>query len=194
MNIKPEFMRTRCIYLLLILLSAQGFCQNTVKPSSAFQLKFISTSQVLQDLQKNGTASKYYETSQDLIFLDENLVGALNTVTPGVVTPENLDYMKYINARDLKPYREVWDHNVYMKYTSAITDVQQLLTDPAAFADLKQRLGREFNRLDPNAYINGSDRIMFILRSPSSEAGSFYRAILGNGSVRIDEISNWRDS
>ena len=72
--------------------------------------------------------------------------------------------------------------------------MQQILTDPAVFADLKKRLGREFNRLDVNVFITGSDRIMFILRSPNSQAGAFYRAILGNGEIRIDEISNWRDS
>lgn len=187
-------MRTKILFILSVLLSGQIYCQDAVKPARAGQIKFITTGQVLSDLQQNGTASKYYETSKDLIYLDENLIGALNAITPGEITPENIDYIKYINTRDQKPYREVWDHNVYLKYTSIITDIQQLLTDPAAFADLKKRLGREFNRLDPAVFINGSDRIMFILRSPNSEAGSFYRAILNNGSIRIDEVSNWRDS
>ena len=187
-------MRTTFFYLILSILPAMIYSQNTARPAPAGQIKFITTGQVLSDLQQKGTASKYYETSKDLIYLDENLIGALNALTPGEITPENIDYIKYINTRDQKPYREVWDHNVYLKYTSIITDIQQLLTDPAAFADLKKRLGREFNRLDPAVFINGSDRIMFILRSPNSEAGSFYRAILNNGSIRIDEVSNWRDS
>ena len=179
--------------ILLTFISSYLYSQNPAKSAASGQPVFVTTAAVIQDLQQNKAASKYYETSQDLIFLDETLVSALNAITPGVVTPENLDYMKYINARDQKPYREVWDHNVYMKYAVTFTDVGQLLTDPAAFADLKTRLGREFNRLDPTAFINGEDRIMFILRSPNSMAGSFYRAILSNGSVRIDEISNWRD-
>jgi len=175
-------------------MTAQLYSQEKPVSLPEGKFKFVTTGEVLQDLQQNGKASKYFETSQDLIFLDENLITALNTITPGMVSQENMDYIKYINARDQKPYREVWDHNVYMKYTASVTDIQQLLTDQAALADLKKRLGREFNRLDPTAFINGSDRIMFILRSPNSEAGSFYRAILSNGTIRIDEISNWRDS
>lgn len=182
------------LYVLLLIFSGHVFSQEAGKAAAPGQPVFMTTAAVLLDLQQNGTASKYYETSQDLIFLDENLVGQLNTITPGVVTQENLDYLKYINSRDQKPYREVWDHNVYMKYAVIFTDVKQLLTNPDEFADLKKRLGREWNRLDPRVYINGSDRIMFILRSPNSDAGSFYRAILSEGSVRIDEISNWRDS
>ncbi|MCX6280627.1 MAG: hypothetical protein NTU51_01525 [Bacteroidetes bacterium] len=174
-------------------MAIQLYSQGTHKPASSGPLKFISTSQVLQDLQQNGIASKYYETSQDLIFMDEALIGALNAITPGIVTQENMDYIKYINSRDLKPYREVWDHNVYMKYTAALTDIKQLLTDPDALADLKKRLGREFYRLDATAFSTGADRIMFILRTPEADAGSFYRAILANGSIRLDEISNWRD-
>ncbi|MCX6286953.1 MAG: hypothetical protein NTY96_07550 [Bacteroidetes bacterium] len=187
-------MRSSFIFFLCWLMAIQLYSQNTTKPASSGQIKFVSTGQVLQDLQQNGAASKYYETAKDLIFLDENLIGALNAITPGIVTLENMDYIKYINSRDQKPYREVWDHNVYMKYTASITDIQQLLTDQPAFADLKKRLGREFNHLDIEVFINGTDRIMFILRSPNSEAGSFYRAILTNGSIRIDEVSNWRDS
>ena len=187
-------MKSTLLFLILLsIISSNLYSQNPSKAAAPGQPAFMTTAAVIQDLQQNKAASKYYETSQDLIFLDENLVGTLNTITPGVVTPENLDYMKYINARDQKPYREVWDHNVYMKYTVSITDVRQLLSDPAAFADLKTRLGKEFNRLDPTVFINGEDRIMFILRLPNSMAGSFYRAILSSGSLRIDEISNWRD-
>ena len=185
--------RNLILLTLLTAISLNLYPQNAATPPTAGQTVYMTTAAVIQDLQLNKTASKYYETSQDLIFLDENLVGALNAITPGVVTPENLDYLKYINSRDQKPYREVWDHNVYMKYTVTFTDVRQVLSDPAAFADLKTRLGREFNRLDPTVFINGEDRIMFILRLPNSMSGSFYRAILGNGSLRIDEISNWRD-
>ncbi len=189
----PNNMRTHLTILIFFIVSGPIFCQGT-QPTSSAQIKLISTGQVLQDLQQNQKASKYYETSQDLIFLDESLIAALNEITPGTVSQENMDYMKYINSRDQKPYREVWDHNLYLKYAVTITGISQLLTDPATFSDLKKRLGREFNRLDPTVFINGSDRIMFILRSPGSEAGSFYRAILSNGSMRIDEISNWRDS
>ncbi|MEI6888952.1 MAG: hypothetical protein ACOYM0_05350 [Bacteroidales bacterium] len=189
----PNNMRTHLTILIFFIVSGPIFCQGT-QPTSSAQIKLISTGQVLQDLQQNQKVSKYYETSQDLIFLDENLIAALNAITPGTVSQENMDYMKYINSRDQKPYREVWDHNLYLKYAVTITGISQLLTDPATFSDLKKRLGREFNRLDPTVFINGSDRIMFILRSPGSEAGSFYRAILSNGSMRIDEISNWRDS
>jgi len=188
-NMKPKLL----FLILLSIISSNLYSQDPAKTAMPFQVVYMTTAAVMQDLQLNKTASRYYETSQDLIFLDENLVGALNAITPGVVTPENLDYMKYINSRDQKPYREVWDHNVYMKYTVTFTDVRQLLTDPAAFADLKTRLGQEFNRLDPTVFINGEDRIMFILRLPNSLSGSFYRAILSNGSLRIDEISNWRD-
>ena len=180
--------------IILILISLGLYSQDNVKPVQSGPLVFMTTIQVIEDLKQNGTASKYYETSQDLVFLDENLVGVLNAITPGVVTPENLDYMKYINGRDQKPYREVWDHNVYMKYASTVSEIQQLVTDKTALADLKKRLGREFNTIDTKVFINGTDRIMFILRSPNAESGSFYRAILSNGSVRIDEISNWRDS
>ncbi len=189
----PNNMRTHLTILIFFIVSGPIFCQGT-QPTSSAQIKLISTGQVLQDLQQNQKVSKYYETSQDLIFLDESLIAALNEITPGTVSQENMDYMKYINSRDQKPYREVWDHNLYLKYAVTITGISQLLTDPATFSDLKKRLGREFNRLDPTVFINGSDRIMFILRSPGSEAGSFYRAILSNGSMRIDEISNWRDS
>ena len=189
----PNNMRTHLTILIFFIVSGPIFCQGT-QPTSSAQIKLISTGQVLQDLQQNQKVSKYYETSQDLIFLDESLISALNEITPGTVSQENMDYMKYINSRDQKPYREVWDHNLYLKYAVTITGISQLLTDPATFSDLKKRLGREFNRLDPTVFINGSDRIMFILRSPGSEAGSFYRAILSNGSMRIDEISNWRDS
>ena len=186
-------MRKALFYLILSILPVVGYSQNATKPKPAGQLKFITTAQVLQDLRQNGAASQYYETSKDLVYLDENLIGAINAITPEAVNQENIDYIRYINSRDQKPYREVWDHNVYMKYTATVTDIQQLLTDPAAFADLKTRLGREFNRLDPTVFINGSDRIMFILRSPNAGSGSFYRAILSNGSIRIDEVSNWRD-
>ena len=189
----PNNMRTHLTILIFFIVSGPIFCQGT-QPTSSAQIKLISTGQVLQDLQQNQKVLKYYETSQDLIFLDESLIAALNEITPGTVSQENMDYMKYINSRDQKPYREVWDHNLYLKYAVTITGISQLLTDPATFSDLKKRLGREFNRLDPTVFINGSDRIMFILRSPGSEAGSFYRAILSNGSMRIDEISNWRDS
>ena len=189
----PNNMRTHLTILIFFIVSGPIFCQGT-QPTSSAQIKLISTGQVLQDLQQNQKVSKYYETSQDLIFLDESLIAALNEITPGTVSQENMDYMKYINSRDQKPYREVWDHNLYLKYAVTITGISQLLTDPATFSDLKKRLGREFNRLDPTVFINGSDRIMFILRSPGSEAGSFYRPILSNGSMRIDEISNWRDS
>ena len=189
----PNNMRTHLTILIFFIVSGPIFCQGT-QPTSSAQIKLISTGQVLQDLQQNQKVSKYYETSQDLIFLDESLIADLNEITPGTVSQENMDYMKYINSRDQKPYREVWDHNLYLKYAVTITGISQLLTDPATFSDLKKRLGREFNRLDPTVFINGSDRIMFILRSPGSEAGSFYRAILSNGSMRIDEISNWRDS
>jgi len=177
-----------------MLMAFHLYSQNIPESRTSGKIIFITTAQVLQDLQQNGQASKYYETSKDLIFLDEKLIGQLNSIMPGVVSQENLDYIKYINARDQKPYREVWDHNVYMKYTGSITGIQQLLTDQFAFEDLKKRLGREFNRLDALVFINGTDRIMFILRSPNSEAGSFYRAILTNETIRIDEISNWRDS
>ncbi|GEM_PF-747620 len=187
-------MRMQPALLILLMFPLQIFCQDNPKPASSAQLKLITTAQVSQDLQQNGTTSKYYETSQDLIFLDESLIAVINAITPGAVTPENIDYMKYMNSRDEKPYREVWDHNVYMKYTSAVTETIQLLTDATAFADLKKRLGREFYRLDQTVFINGTDSIMFILRAPSSESGSFYRAILSNGEIRIDEISNWRDS
>jgi hypothetical protein len=185
-------MKIRLIILFLAFQPVWLFSQNAGSQSAKFKL--VTTAQVLQDLQQNGTASKYFETAQDLVYLDDNLAGALNAITPGSVTQENLDYIRYINSRDQKPYREVWDHNVYMKYAVTITAVQELLTNADALADLKKRLGREFYRLDPVVYINGTDRIMFILRGPSSEAGSFYRAILNGGSIRIDEISNWRDS
>lgn len=187
-------MRSKFILVFIVLIAGHSYSQNNLNSETVVKPKFISTGIVMQDLQQNGTNSKYYETSQDLIFMDENLIGALNAITPNVVTQENIDYIKYINSRDQKPYREVWDHNIYFKYATTITDVQQILTDPAVFADLKKRLGREFNRLDVNVFITGSDRIMFILRSPNSQAGAFYRAILGNGEIRIDEISNWRDS
>jgi len=183
-------MRTVILAFIILILPSLAEAQEP----APVKFTMVSTAQVIQDLQQSGIASKYFETSQDLVFLDENIITALNTITPGSVTQENLDYIKYINSRDQKPYREVWDHNVYMKYPVTITEVTQLVTDPAVFADLKKRLGREFNRPDPTIYTGGTDRIMFILRSPNSEAGSFYRAILTNGSIRIDEISNWRDS
>ena len=189
-------MKTILIYVLLIFLPYTGFSQSqTIYPAAKTPpLKFMATAEVIGDLQQNGKTSKYFEPSQDLIYLDENLIGALNTIQPGVISQENLDMIKYMNSRDQRPYREVWDHNVYMKYSTSISDIRQLLTDQTALADLKTRLGREFNRLDPTVFINGNDRIMFILRSPNSESGSFYRATLTAGYVRIDEISNWRDS
>jgi len=182
--------------MICLLLPFAGFSQSlNINPEVATPpLKFMTTAQVIQDLQQNGKASKYFETAQDLIYLDENLIGVINTIQPGSVTQENLDMMKYMNSRDQRPYREVWDHNVYMKYAAPVTDIRQLLSDQNALKDLKTRLGKEFNRLDPQAFINGSDRIMFILRLPNSGAGSFYRAILSGGYIRIDEISNWLDS
>jgi hypothetical protein len=179
-----------CFWALI--LPAVTYGQN---PSSSVQkLSFITTAQVAQDIRQNGKASKYFETAMDLIYLDESLASVINSIQPDAVTPENLDMIKYINGRDQKPYREVWDHNVYMKYESPVNDASLLLTDQEALADLKKRLGREFNKLDNAVFTNGPDRIMFILRSPNSQAGSFYRAIVGSGTVRIDEISNWRDS
>ncbi|MEI8006826.1 MAG: hypothetical protein WCI48_11515 [Bacteroidota bacterium] len=189
-------MKTKLLYTFLILLPVTGFSQSQgINPAATVPpIKFMATSAVIGDLEQNGKASKYFEPAQDLIYLDETLILALNTIQPGVVSQENIDMIKYMNSRDQKPYREVWDHNVYMKYSTTISDIRQLLTDQNALTDLKKRLGREFNRLDPGVFINGNDRIMFILRSPGSEAGSFYRAILTAGYIRIDEISNWRDS
>ena len=193
-NFKP--MKTSLTFILLIMLPVAVFCQSqgSFPTSAAPPLKFISTSEVIRDLQQNNKASKYFETAQDLVYLDENLIGAINAIQPDAVNAENINMIKYMKARDQKPYREVWDHMVYMKYATSITDVRQLLTDQNALTDLKTRLGREFNRLDPMVFINGNDRIMFILRNPSAESGSFYRAILTSGYIRIDEISNWRDS
>jgi len=184
-------MRTAFLYLISCILPAMVFSQKTAKTSPAFQPDFITTEQVLQDIQQSRMASKYYETSKDLVYLDDRLISALNTISPGEVTQENI---KYINARDQKPFREVWDHNVFLMYSSPLTDIRQLLTDTAALSDLKRRLGREFNRIDQVVFINGSDRIMFIMRHPNSVAGSFYRAILNKGSIRIDEVANWLDN
>ena len=187
-------MRTVFLYLISCILPAVVFSQNTAMTGPAVQPKFVTTEQVLQDLQQNRMASKYYETSKDLVYLDERIISALNGISPGEVTQENLDYIKYINARDQKPFREVWDHNVFLVYSSPRTDIRQRLTDTAALSDLKRKLGREFNRIDQVAFINGNDRIMFIMRHPNSEAGSFYRAILNNGKIRIDEVASWLDS
>ncbi|MCX6284169.1 MAG: hypothetical protein NTW31_08050 [Bacteroidetes bacterium] len=186
-------MRNINIFFFCWLMAIQLYGQNTAKPAGSGQLRFIPASQVFKDLQQNGKASAYFEKAQDLIYLDETLIAALNAIQADAVTPENVEMIKYINGRDQKPYREVWDHNVYMKYGSGLTDIKQLLTDADALADLKKRLGREFYRLDAMAFISGADRIMFILRTPEADAGSFYRAILTNGSIRLDEISNWRD-
>ena len=148
------------IFFFCWLIAIQLHSQNTVKPSGPGQVRFIPTGQVLQDLQGSGKASKYYEKSQDLIYLDETLITALNAIQADAVSPENVEMIKYINGRDQKPYREIWDHNVYMKYASGLSDIKQLLTDADALADLKKRLGREFYRLDATAFINGTDRIM----------------------------------
>ncbi|MEI7490756.1 MAG: hypothetical protein WCK92_05105 [Bacteroidota bacterium] len=181
------------IFFFCWLMSIQLHGQNTVTASGSGPVRFIPTGQVLQDLQQSGKASKYYAKAQDLIYLDETLIAALNAIQADAVSPENVEMIKYINSRDQKPYREIWDHNVYMKYATGLADIKQLMTDADALADLKKRLGREFYRLDATAFINGADRIMFVLRTPDADAGSFYRAILSNGSIRLDEISNWRD-
>lgn len=186
-------MRTIAAFIVALLPMALLSQPQSQEPQQG-NLSFLPTSQVIQDLQQKGKASKYFETSMDLVYLDETMVGVINAIQADAITPENLEMIKYVNARDQKPYREEWDHNVYMKYPSGISDIKSLLTDQETFNDLKRRLGREFNTIDAVVYINGPNKIMFILRSPNSQAGSFYRAILSPGSVRIDEISNWRDS
>ena len=71
----PNNMRTHLTILIFFIVSGPIFCQGT-QPTSSAQIKLISTGQVLQDLQQNQKVSKYYETSQDLIFLDESLIAA----------------------------------------------------------------------------------------------------------------------
>ena len=186
-------MKRTLLFFAILLLPVWVFSQKGLKPIASGKLQFITTDQVLQDLKSQGKNSKYWETAQDLIYLDENLIGALNTLQADAVTQENIEMIRYIDARDQKPYREVWDHNILLKFEVSVTDIRTLFTDPSQLTELKKKTGREFNRLDAAVFTRGSDRVMFILRAPSSDAGSFYRAILTGNLLRIDEISNWRD-